>query len=72
MSRRIEIRVRGALPPGAAELLGMSASVESADTILRGPVADGSALHGVLHRLQLHGLEVIEVRRLRPRGRERR
>lgn len=64
MSRRIEIRVRGPLPAGAAERLGLSASVEPADTVLRGPVADPPALHGVLDRLRSNGLEVIEVRRL--------
>lgn len=64
VSRRIEIRVRGPLPAGAAARLGLSVSVEPADTVLRGRLEDRPALHGVLDRLQTDGLEVIEVRRL--------
>ena len=60
----IEIRVRGTLPAGAAERLGMRASVVPADTVLRGVLADGSALHGVLNRLRCNGIELIDVRRL--------
>ncbi len=71
MARRIEIRVRGTLPAHAAEQLGMVASVEPADTVLRGRLADRPALHGVLDRLGAHGLEVVEVRRLPERSRER-
>jgi hypothetical protein len=64
MSRRLEIRVRGTLPADAAEQLGLSASVQPADTVLRGRIVDRPALHGVLDRLRVNGIEVIEVRRL--------
>jgi hypothetical protein len=33
--------------------------------VLRGAVADRSALHGVLERLRLDGLELVDVRPLR-------
>jgi hypothetical protein len=44
--------------------LGLEASVAPPDTVLRGVVVDRPALHGVLDALHVHGLEVIEVRRL--------
>jgi hypothetical protein len=43
---------------------GMDASVQSMETVLRGPVLDQAALHGLLDRVQALGLELIEVRRL--------
>lgn len=43
---------------------GMDASVQSVETVLRGPVRDQAALHGLLDRIQALGLELIEVRRL--------
>ena len=64
MTRRVEIRVRGKLPEGAAERLGMEASSPPSDTVLRGQVADRPALLGVLDRLRCNGIELIDVRRL--------
>jgi hypothetical protein len=64
MTRNLEIRVRGTLPAGAAERLGLVASVEPGDTVLRGHLRDRPALHGVLDRLCANGIEVVEVRRL--------
>jgi hypothetical protein len=65
MSRRVEIRIRGTVPREAVERLGLqAASAPVADTVLRGPLADRPALHGVLDRLRVSGHEVIEVRRL--------
>ena len=64
MSRNVEIRIRGTLPEHAAERLGLKATVEPGDTILRGPVVDRPALLGVLDRLRCNGLELIDVRRL--------
>jgi hypothetical protein len=43
---------------------GMEASVQTVETVLRGPVLDQAALHGLLDRIQALGLELIEVRRL--------
>ena len=60
----VEIRVRGPVRIEEADRLGLRASVAPPDTILRGAVADRPALHGVLDALHLHGLELIEVRRL--------
>ena len=33
-------------------------------TVMRGPVADQAALHGIINRLQSLGLDLIEVRRI--------
>ena len=72
MTRRIEIRIRGTVPPEAAEALGLIASVEPADTVLRGALADRPALHGVLERLRCDGHELIDVRPLPDGWRESR
>ena len=64
MTRTVEIRVRGTLADGAAQRLGLTATVEPGDTLLRGPVADRPALLGVLDRLRCNGIELIDVRRL--------
>jgi hypothetical protein len=64
MTRNVEIRIRGKLPDHAAERLGLTATVDPGDTILRGPLADRPALLGVLDRLRCNGFELIDVRRL--------
>ncbi|MDA0160035.1 hypothetical protein OM076_07165 [Solirubrobacter ginsenosidimutans] len=64
MSSNVEIRIRGTLPADAAERLGMTASRQPGDTVLRGVVADQPALHGVLDRLRCNGIELIDVRRI--------
>ncbi|HSZ69241.1 MAG TPA: hypothetical protein VK756_02655 [Solirubrobacteraceae bacterium] len=60
-----EIRIKGRV---SAQLLsvfeGMEASEQSVETVLRGPVVDQAALHGLLDRIQSLGLELIEVRRV--------
>jgi hypothetical protein len=60
-----EIRIKGRM---SAQLLsafeGMDATVQSVETVLRGPVVDQAALHGLLDRIQALGLELVEVRRL--------
>lgn len=66
---RVEIRVRGSLPAAAAARWGMAAEPAAQHTVLRGPVADRSALHGVLERLRLGGLEVVDVRPVAARRR---
>jgi hypothetical protein len=64
-SLEYEIRVSGLVPDSLlVELEGVHAVVEPVQTILRGPVPDQSALHGIIRRLQRLGLELIEVRRL--------
>ena len=61
----LEIRVAGFVP---AELLeefeGAQVVTESVQTVLRGSVADQSALIGMLNSLQGLGVELLEVRQL--------
>jgi hypothetical protein len=60
-----EFRVRGHL--GATMLRAfpaLHAQTRGEDTLLRGAVADQSALHGVLAQIEALGLELIELRRL--------
>ena len=60
-----EIRVSGLVPPSLlAEIEGVHVVVEPVQTVLRGPVTDQAALHGIINRLQRLGLDLIEVRRL--------
>jgi hypothetical protein len=69
MSFLCEVRVRGRLSPALAsefEQLALTASVETVQTVLSGPVEDQAALHGVLRRIESLGLELVEVRRLPP------
>ena len=41
------------------------------DTVLRGPLPDPSALYGVINEVEALGLELLELRTLRPQeGRE--
>jgi len=43
---------------------GVHVVVEPVQTVMRGPVLDQAALHGIINRLQRLGLDLIEVRRL--------
>jgi hypothetical protein len=62
---RYEIRVRGRVSSAVlATFDPLESDVERVETILHGPVRDQAELHGLLHRLQALGLELIEVRRL--------
>jgi hypothetical protein len=63
-----EIHVKGRMGEQLLSAFeGMDATVQSVETVLRGPVLDQAALHGLLDRIQALGLELIEVRRL-PHG----
>jgi hypothetical protein len=68
---RYELRVKG--PSGHAELVAREEGLEVATaptrTVLRGRLPDQPALAGLLARIQLLGLELIEVRRLPHDGR---
>jgi hypothetical protein len=60
-----EIRVSGLVPQSVLEEIeGVHVVVEPVQTVLRGPVIDQAALHGIINRLQRLGLDLIEVRRL--------
>jgi hypothetical protein len=60
-----EIHIKGRMSEqllGAFE--GMDATIQAGTTVLRGPVLDQAALHGLLDRIQALGLDLVEVRRL--------
>ena len=60
-----EISVSGELPTTVLdEVEHFSVEVVPIRTVMRGPVADQAALHGIINRLQSLGLELIEVRRI--------
>ena len=60
-----EIRIRGRLSDSLSESFEeFTASVKPAETVMRGELRDQSELYGLLERIQLLGLELIEVRKL--------
>jgi hypothetical protein len=68
-SPRYEIRISGVLPPEALlDFERLSAFVYPVATVLHGPLADQAALQGLLARLEMFGVEVLEVRRFRDHG----
>ena len=61
----LEIRVVGVVPAELLEELeGVRVVTESVETVLRGSLADQSALIGVIDRLQSLGVQLREVRQL--------
>lgn len=61
-----EIRVTGTVPAEALlDFERMNVTVEPVETVLHGPMIDQGALNGLLARLELFGVEVVEVRRLK-------
>ena len=71
-SSSYEIRITGIVPPEALlDFEDLTASVEPVETVLHGQLPDQAALHGLLARLEMLGVQVVEVRRLHgrvPRG----
>jgi hypothetical protein len=64
-AQRYDIRVRGHLGPNLRHAFSdLLAERCGDDTILRGPLRDQSALHGLLAQIEALGLELLEVRRL--------
>jgi hypothetical protein len=64
-----EVRVRGLLSDRLLSAFPeMHARIHDHETVLTGEMPDQSALHGVLGRIEALGLELIEVRRARPRA----
>jgi hypothetical protein len=62
---RYEIRIRGHLGPTLRHAFtDLLAERCDGDTMLRGPLRDQSALHGLLAQIEALGLELLEVRRL--------
>jgi hypothetical protein len=67
MATSYEIRISGRVGSSAlASFEDMEAAIRPAETVLRGEVADQAQLHGLLERIQLLGLELIEIRRVSP------
>jgi hypothetical protein len=65
-SSSYEIRVTGVLPPEAlVDFEDLTAAVEPVETVVHGPLPDQAALHGLLARLEMLGVQVLEVRRMR-------
>ena len=66
---RYEIRVAGRVPPEVLlDFDQLRALVEPGETVMYGPLADQAAMFGLLARLELFGVQVLELRRLRPDG----
>jgi hypothetical protein len=64
-TRRYEFRVAESLSATAVTAFPeLSVTDGSSGTVLFGPVRDDAELHGVLSRLQLLGLTVLDVHRL--------
>ena len=61
--QQIEIRVNGRLAPNWSDWFGGLSVQHTVDgqTILRGPVADQSALYGLIERLSNLGLQLQSV-----------
>jgi hypothetical protein len=57
-----EICVRGHLGPTMLRAFpALRAETRDGDTLLRGPVTDQAALHGVLAQIEALGLELVEL-----------
>ena len=66
-TQRYQIRVRGRLGQTIRSAFpALRAQVDGGDTVLTGVLADQAAVYGVLAEAEALGLELIEVRRLRP------
>jgi hypothetical protein len=60
-----EIRVSGPVPATLLqEFEGVHVVVHPAVTVLRGPIPDQAALHGILNRLLDLNLELLDIHRL--------
>jgi hypothetical protein len=66
--RIYHIRLQGYLGPQWAEWFGglSITPTENGETLLTGPVADQSALHGVLKKVRDLGLTLVSVNRVDP------
>ena len=60
---RYEIRVRGQVSETLLDHFTLSAHVKPVETTLYGKIEDQAALRGLLERIEMLGLELIEVRR---------
>lgn len=63
-SKRFDIQVTGRLPAGVLDEFRYDGGGTRMRTVLRGPVPDQAALHGLLRHLNALGLDVVELRQL--------
>lgn len=62
---RYEIRVKGFLPERWSDWFeGLSITWEDGETLITGPVADQSALHGLLKKVRDTGLVLVSVNQI--------
>ena len=62
------IRIGGRLGPTALSAFpAMVSELKGTETVLTGLLEDSSALFGVVAQIEALGLELIELRRIRPR-----
>jgi hypothetical protein len=67
------IRIAGRLGPTALSAFpAMVSEVKGSETVLTGLLQDRSAVFGVVAQIEALGLELIELRQIRPRPSERR
>lgn len=59
-----EVRVAGILPPEALLDFESLTAVQSAETVVHGPLQDQAALSGLLARLEASGIQIVNVRRI--------
>ena len=60
---RCQIRIRGRLSAAVLESFeGLESRTEPVCTVLEGSIADAAALHGLLSRIEVLGLELLEAR----------
>ncbi len=65
LTKTYEIRIKGAMGDSVvASFEQMTAATRPAETVLTGSVRDQAELHGLLQRIELLGLELIEVRQV--------
>ena len=71
-SQLYEIRLQGHLDPRWADRLeSLTFTIESdGTTTLTGPLADQSALHGLLSRIRDLGMPILSIRRVCPNNEE--
>jgi hypothetical protein len=62
-----QIRVNGHLGPTLLTAFpALTSEQQGAETVLTGPLPDAAALYGVLGAIEALGLDLLEVRKVRP------
>jgi len=63
-----EIRIAGLVPAGALCGFEQLTAEQPTETVVRGPLPDQAALHGLLARLESAGIQLTGLRRRNPRA----